>query len=56
MIKLTFKQWYMIVVLIIIIVYGGLYLLENRYIIIEGTTAIFDTWTSTIKGAEQFLE
>lgn len=43
--KLTFKQWYAIVVLVVFIVYGGLYLIKNRYKDMGGR-ALFDTWTS----------
>ena len=54
--KLTFKQWYAIIFLVVFIIYGWLYLMENRYINIVGSPAMFDTWTSTLKGADNFLE
>jgi hypothetical protein len=46
--KLNFKQWYAIVFLIVFIVYGWLYLSENRYSRLDGGYFL-DTWTFTVK-------
>jgi len=54
--KLTFKRIYAIILLIVFIVYGWLYLKENRYKQINDSYAMFDTWTSTFQSAENFLE
>lgn len=54
--KLTFKQWYAIAVLAVFIVYGWLYLMENRYVSVGGNGAMFDTWTWTYKTGDKFLE
>ena len=55
--KLTFKQWYAIIVLIVVIIYGGLYLVENRYKSMETATAgfILDTWTGKMVDLEKML-
>lgn len=42
--KLTFKQWYSIIVLLVAIVYGWLYLMEHRYVPIGYDGGMFDTW------------
>jgi len=54
--RLTFKQWYAIIVLVVLIIYGGLFLMENRYISVGDMGAMFDTWTQTYKPATEFLE
>ena len=52
--KLTFKQWYAIVVLVVFIIYGGLFLMENRYQKMDN--AIFDTWTwKFVDDMERFI-
>ena len=46
--KLTFKQWYAIIFLIVFIIYGWLYLSENRYKNLGDSGAMFDTWKQEI--------
>ena len=50
--RLSFKQWYAIIVLVVFIIYGWLYLLENRYIK-SSSAAIFDTWTCKYKNIDK---
>lgn len=56
--KLNFKQWYAIIFLVVFVVYGWLYLTENRYQNVQwgGNAGVLDTWTKTLKGPEYFLE
>lgn len=53
--KLTFKQWYAIIVLVIAIIYGGLYLMEHRYYTVGDNGYFFDTWKWEITSPEKFL-
>ena len=53
--NLTFKQWYAIIVLVVFIIYGWLYLTENRYIEHRSSGAIIDTWTQKIVPMEDLL-
>lgn len=54
--KWTFKQWYAIIVLVVFVIYGALYLMENRYSSVGDAGAMFDTWTWTYKPAADFLD
>ncbi len=40
----TFNQWYAVIVLLVVIIYGWLYLMEHRYIPIGDNGGMFDTW------------
>lgn len=40
--KLTFKQWYAIVILAVFIIYVWIYLMEHRYVPVGNY--MFDTW------------
>lgn len=42
--KLTFKQWYAIIALVVFIIYGFIYLMEHRYLPIGTVGTMFDTW------------
>ena len=53
--RLTFKQWYAIAVLIVIIIFGWLYLNENRYMEHQASGAIIDTWTQKVVPIEDLL-
>ena len=52
----SFKQWYAIVFLVAFIIYGWLYLMENRYISVGDVGAMFDTWTQTYRPATDFID
>jgi hypothetical protein len=53
--KWTFKQWYAIAVLLVVIVYGWLYLTENRYIL-NTNGDVFDTWTKKYKPISDIIQ
>ena len=53
--KMDFKKWYAIIVLVVFIAYGWLYLTENRYIEHQSSGAIIDTWTQKIVPMEDLL-
>lgn len=52
--KMTFKQWYAVIVLVVFIIYGWLYLMENRYKRYEH--GFFDTWKQELVGPEKFID
>ena len=54
--KLTFKQWYAIIFLVVFIIYGWLFLMENRYRSVGDNGAMFDTWTWKYKMPNEFLD
>ena len=53
--KMDFKKWYAIIVLVVFIAYGRLYLTENRYIEHQSSGAIIDTWTQKIVPMDNLL-
>lgn len=53
--KLTFKQLYAIIVLVVFVVYGWLYLNENRYKHLHDGGLVFDTWTHKCYMVEKFI-
>ena len=54
--RLTFKQWYAVIFLVVFIIYGWLYLMENRYISVGTNGTMFDTWTWKYKLADNFVD
>lgn len=53
--KLTFKQWYALIVLVVFIIYGWLYLMEHRYVPVGDNGAMFDTWKWEYVTADKFF-
>lgn len=52
--KLSFKQWYAIIVLVVFIIYGWLYLTENRYLL-NTNGDVYDTWKGTYKSIADIM-
>jgi hypothetical protein len=52
--KMTFWKWYAIVVLLVFIVYGWLYLTENRYML-NANGDVFDTWERLYTSITEFF-
>lgn len=57
MMKLSFKQWYAIIALVLAIIFGLFYIKENRYKSMDTTQGSFvlDTWTGKIVDIEKML-
>ena len=53
--NLTFKQCYAIIALIVFIIYGWIYLMEHRYILMNDSGTMFDTWKWEYVSGEKFL-
>lgn len=55
---MSFRQWYAIVFLIVFIIYGWLYLMENRYQNVHWGEqgSVLDTWTQSLKPPTDFVD
>lgn len=53
--KWTFKQWYAVIFLVVFIIYGWLYLTENRYLL-NTNGDVFDTWERSYTLITDFIK
>ena len=52
---MNFLKWYAVIVLLVVIIFGWLYLKENRYFMWGTNGYMFDTWDGKIKEPSQFI-